>query len=73
VHNPELVFLDEPTVGIDPQSRERIFEMVESLRARGTALVYTSHQLGEVEAQEHALDTSRGCKGVFPLWSAGAF
>jgi len=49
VHSPELVFLDEPTVGIDPQSRERIFEMVATLRMRGTALVYTSHQLGEVE------------------------
>lgn len=49
VHGPELVFLDEPTVGIDPQSRNRIFEMVEALSARGTTLVYTSHQLGEVE------------------------
>jgi len=48
-HGPELVFLDEPTVGIDPQSRERIFEMVESLRARGVTMIYTSHQLGEVE------------------------
>jgi ABC-2 type transport system ATP-binding protein len=49
VHSPELVFLDEPTVGIDPQSRERVYEMVESLHARGVTLVYTSHQLGEVE------------------------
>jgi ABC-2 type transport system ATP-binding protein len=48
-HGPELVFLDEPTVGIDPQSRERIYEMVESLRARGVTMIYTSHQLGEVE------------------------
>lgn len=49
VHSPELVFLDEPTVGIDPQSRERVFEMVASLRTRGVAMIYTSHQLGEVE------------------------
>ncbi|NOT29859.1 MAG: ABC transporter ATP-binding protein [Planctomycetes bacterium] len=49
VHGPELVFLDEPTVGIDPQSRERVYEMVESLHARGVTMVYTSHQLGEVE------------------------
>ena len=49
LHEPELVFLDEPTVGIDPQSRNHIFEMVESLRAQGTSLVYTTHQLGEVE------------------------
>jgi ABC-2 type transport system ATP-binding protein len=49
VHGPELVFLDEPTVGIDPQSRERVFDMVQALRLRGVALIYTSHQLGEVE------------------------
>jgi len=49
VHSPELVFLDEPTVGIDPQSRERVYEMVESLHARGVSMIYTSHQLGEVE------------------------
>jgi ABC-2 type transport system ATP-binding protein len=46
---PSLVFLDEPTVGIDPQSRNHIFEMVESLRAAGTTIIYTTHQLGEVE------------------------
>ena len=49
VHRPELVFLDEPTVGVDPQSRNRIYEMVESLRERGMTTIYTSHQLGEVE------------------------
>ena len=49
LHEPELVFLDEPTVGVDPQSRNRVFEMVESLRAAGTTVVYTSHQMGEVE------------------------
>lgn len=49
VHGPELVFLDEPTVGIDPQSRERVYAMVESLHARGVTMIYTSHQLGEVE------------------------
>jgi len=49
LHDPELVFLDEPTVGIDPQSRNHVFELVDRLRARGTTLVYTTHQLGEVE------------------------
>jgi len=49
LHGPELVFLDEPTVGVDPQSRNRVFAMVEELRAAGTTLIYTSHQLGEVE------------------------
>ena len=49
LHQPELLFLDEPTVGVDPQSRNRIFEMVQELHAGGLTLVYTTHQLGEVE------------------------
>jgi ABC-2 type transport system ATP-binding protein len=49
LHEPELVFMDEPTVGVDPQSRNHVFEMVERLHAQGLTLVYTTHQLGEVE------------------------
>ena len=49
LHEPELVFLDEPTVGVDPQSRNHVHELVANLRAKGTTLVYTTHQLGEVE------------------------
>ncbi len=50
LHEPELVFLDEPTAGVDPQSRNHIFEQVESLRAESdVTLVYTTHQMGEVE------------------------
>jgi ABC-2 type transport system ATP-binding protein len=49
LHDPELVFLDEPTAGIDPQSRNHVFEMVEDLVRGGATLVYTTHQLGEVE------------------------
>ncbi len=49
LHEPELVFLDEPTVGIDPQSRNHVFEMVEGLHEGGMTLIYTTHQLGEVE------------------------
>ncbi len=49
LHEPELVFMDEPTVGVDPQSRNHVFEMVERLHAEGLTLVYTTHQLGEVE------------------------
>jgi ABC-2 type transport system ATP-binding protein len=49
LHEPELVFLDEPTVGIDPQSRNHVYEMVERLHEDGVAIVYTTHQLGEVE------------------------
>ncbi len=50
LHEPELVFLDEPTAGVDPQSRNHIFEQVERLRAESeVTLVYTTHQMGEVE------------------------
>jgi ABC-2 type transport system ATP-binding protein len=49
VHRPRIVLMDEPTVGVDPQSRNRIFEMIESLRAEGTAIVYTTHYMEEAE------------------------
>jgi len=49
VHDPEVLILDEPTAGVDPQSRSAIFENLEQLRARGKALVYTTHYLEEVE------------------------
>ena len=49
IHRPRLVLLDEPTVGVDPQSRNRIFEMVEALRATGTTVIYTTHYMEEAE------------------------
>jgi ABC-2 type transport system ATP-binding protein len=49
-HHPELLIMDEPTVGIDPQSRNHILEQVRALRAKGTTIVYTSHYMEEVEA-----------------------
>jgi ABC-2 type transport system ATP-binding protein len=50
VHQPRLLFLDEPTVGVDPQSRNQIFESVQRLnRERGMSVVYTSHYMEEVE------------------------
>lgn len=49
VHRPCLLLLDEPTVGVDPQSRERIFTMVEGLAAEGMALLYTTHYMEEAE------------------------
>jgi ABC-2 type transport system ATP-binding protein len=50
VHQPRLLFLDEPTVGVDPQSRNHIFESVQRLnRERGMSVVYTSHYMEEVE------------------------
>jgi ABC-2 type transport system ATP-binding protein len=50
VHAPRLLLLDEPTVGVDPQSRNHIFEEVRRLNAEGTTVVYTSHYMEEVQA-----------------------
>src|SRR5262249_14836337 len=49
LHEPRVLLLDEPTVGVDPQSRERIYEMLSALRASGTSLLLTTHQLDEAE------------------------
>lgn len=49
VHEPKLVLLDEPTVGVDPHSREKIFSIVRSLRDRGIAILYTTHYMEEAE------------------------
>jgi len=49
LHRPRLVLLDEPTAGVDPQSRNRIFEMIEMLRGEGTTVIYTTHYMEEAE------------------------
>jgi ABC-2 type transport system ATP-binding protein len=49
LHDPEILLLDEPTVGVDPQSRNAIFENLETLKRRGKALVYTTHYMEEAE------------------------
>jgi ABC-2 type transport system ATP-binding protein len=49
LHEPDLLILDEPTVGVDPQSRNAIFDTLAALQRAGTALVYTSHYMEEVE------------------------
>ncbi|MFR3567755.1 MAG: ABC transporter ATP-binding protein [Paraclostridium sordellii] len=50
VHKPKILIMDEPTVGIDPQSRNNILEVAKSLRDEGTTIIYTSHYMEEVEA-----------------------
>ncbi|HEY8234580.1 MAG TPA: ABC transporter ATP-binding protein [Vicinamibacteria bacterium] len=50
LHEPRVLLLDEPTVGVDPQSRERIYEMLAALRRAGTSLLLTTHQLDEAES-----------------------
>jgi linearmycin/streptolysin S transport system ATP-binding protein len=49
VHRPRIVLFDEPTVGVDPQSRERIYTMIEGLREDGVTIVYTTHYMEEAE------------------------
>jgi len=49
LHRPKLVILDEPTVGVDPQSRSAIFYLVERQRDAGTAILYTTHYMEEAE------------------------
>jgi ABC-2 type transport system ATP-binding protein len=49
LHNPDWIILDEPTVGVDPQSRNAIFDNLESLRDRGKTLIYTTHYMEEAE------------------------
>ncbi len=50
LHRPRLLLLDEPTTGVDPQSRNHIFEEVRRLNAAGVTVVYTSHYMEEVQA-----------------------
>jgi ABC-2 type transport system ATP-binding protein len=50
VHAPRLLFLDEPTVGVDAQSRALIMDLLRGLQRDGTAMVYTTHYMEEVEA-----------------------
>jgi ABC-2 type transport system ATP-binding protein len=49
LHKPKLLFMDEPTVGIDPQSRRRILDMVTELRDQGMTVLYTTHYMEEAE------------------------
>lgn len=50
LHDPEFLILDEPTVGVDPQSRKYIFDFLKSLNERGTTILYISHYMEEIEA-----------------------
>lgn len=54
MHNPKLLFLDEPTVGVDVQSRTKIMEQLVELNKNGMTIIYTSHHLEEAE---HFCDT----------------
>ena len=49
IHQPGILFLDEPTVGVDVQTRHAIIDYLKELNKKGTTLIYTSHQLNEAE------------------------
>ncbi|MFG2616761.1 ABC transporter ATP-binding protein [Streptomyces sp. NPDC048507] len=50
VHDPELIFLDEPTAALDPQARRDLWEVLRTLKGEGRTIVYTTHHLDEAEA-----------------------
>ncbi|MGZ9585538.1 ATP-binding cassette domain-containing protein [Paenibacillus marinisediminis] len=50
LHRPKFMILDEPTVGIDPQSRNHIFDLIRSLKEEGITIIYSTHYMEEVEA-----------------------
>ena len=50
IHNPKLVLLDEPTTGLDPQSRRQLWERIEAIRERGHAVLLTTHSMEEAES-----------------------
>ncbi|PJZ01157.1 export ABC transporter ATP-binding protein [Bacillus vallismortis] len=49
-HQPKLIIMDEPTVGIDPQSRHHILESIKELKTRGASIIYSTHYMEEIEA-----------------------
>ena len=49
VHEPSIVIMDEPTVGVDPQSRNHIFELIRTLKKQGKTIIYASHYMEEIE------------------------
>jgi ABC-2 type transport system ATP-binding protein len=82
LHDPDILLLDEPTVGVDPQSRNAIFDNLEELKLRGKALLYTTHYMEEVErladrivVVDHgrviANDTLRGLQALSPADASG--
>lgn len=49
VHNPKIIFLDEPTVGLDPQARRNLWDLIREIKKNGTTIVLTTHYLDEAE------------------------
>ena len=49
MHKPKFLIMDEPTVGVDPQSRNSIFDIIHQLKEEGTTILYSSHYMEEIE------------------------
>jgi ABC-2 type transport system ATP-binding protein len=49
INNPKIIFLDEPTTGLDPQARRNLWELIRSIRAQGTTVIITTHYMDEAE------------------------
>ena len=77
MHRPRVLFLDEPTTGLDPQSRLFLWEQIEALRAAGTTILLTTHDMAEADrlcdriaivdhGERIALDTPAGLRNLLP-------
>lgn len=55
IHSPDLIIMDEPTVGIDPHSRTRIYELLDSLHVEGKTILYTTHYMEEAEKMSNRI------------------
>lgn len=60
MHEPQVLFLDEPTVGLDPQARRHLWDRIEELRGQGLTVFMTTHYLGEAEASDRVAIIDRG-------------
>jgi ABC-2 type transport system ATP-binding protein len=49
IHQPKIIFLDEPTTGLDPQARRNLWELIRQIRSEGTTVIITTHYMDEAE------------------------